>query len=140
MASQRHITSFNMHSGIATLIIRGATSLDKGTYKCVASNIAGTEETSANLIIQLAPNIDDRSFINPDTLRHLEHFEPGSNVEESPDDKYKKPYFVKVPKSMEVPVGSPVRLDCLAFGRPTPVLTWYFNGVELKEDQGHKVI
>jgi hypothetical protein len=33
-----------------------------------------------------------------------------------------------------------VRLDCLAFGRPTPQLTWYFNGAELKEDNTHKAL
>ena len=140
MASQRYVTSFNMHSGIATLLIKNANAGDKGHYKCVASNPAGTEETSAHLIIQLAPNIDETSYINPEALKHLNHFEPGPNADESPDEKYKKPYFVKVPKNTEVPEGSVVRLDCLAFGRPTPQLTWYFNGVELKEDPTHKTL
>jgi len=60
--------------------------------------------------------------------------------DDEPDEKYKKPYFVKVPKNVEVREGTVVRLDCLAFGRPTPQLTWYFNGTELKEDNTHKAL
>lgn len=139
VASQRTMTNYNMHSGIATLIIDNATKNDKGTYKCVASNIAGTEDTEAKLIIQVAPNIDDKSYVNPDVLNALKHFERGPNNDPANDEQYKKPYFVLVPKDTEVPEGTFVRFDCLAFGRPTPVLTWYFNGKEIQPDAAHKL-
>lgn len=138
MASQRYATYYDMNSGIVTLVIKTAYQDDQGKYTCVASNIAGTDQTSANLLVQFVPNIDETSYINPNALNHLENLQPAGNAE--PDDKYKKPYFVKVPKNTEVRDGTVVRLDCLAFGRPTPELKWYFNGKELKEDPTHKVI
>lgn len=139
MASQRYTTHYDMNMGIVTLIIKKAYIDDKGTYKCVVSNLVGSEETSANLLVQFVPNIDETSYINPNALKHLENQHPGVD-DSNPDDKYKKPYFVKVPKNVEVREGTVVRLDCLAFGRPTPVLTWYFNGEELKEDATHKTL
>lgn len=140
IASQRIMTSYNLHSGVATLIIENGNSNDTGTYKCVACNVAGTEETTAKLVIMKAPGIDDTSYVDPDVLRKLNHVLPAIRPEDLHDDKYKKPYFVKVPKDQEVPEGAFVRLDCLAFGRPAPVLTWYKNGQELKEDAGHKTL
>ena len=126
-----------MHLGIVTLIIKTAYVDDKGTYKCVVTNICGSKDTSANLLVQFVPNIDETSYINPNALRHLEPIQP--LVDNEPDDKYKKPYFVKVPKNIEVRQGTVVRFDCLAFGRPTPELTWYFKGEPIKIDPTHKV-
>jgi hypothetical protein len=138
MASERFVTHYEMNMGIVSLLIKTAYLDDKGTYKCVVSNIVGTEETSANLLVEFVPNIDETSYINPNALRHLEY--PQALMEPADiDDKYKKPYFVRVPKDTEVREGTVVRLDCLAFGRPTPELTWYFNGAELKQDEHHKV-
>jgi hypothetical protein len=138
MASQRYTTHYNMNLGVVTLIIKTAYNDDKGTYKCVVTNIVGSKFTSASLLVKAAPNVDETSYINPNALRHLENLKPTDDTID-PDDKYQKPYFVKVPKDTEVREQTVVRLDCLAFGRPTPELTWYFNGKELKEDPTHKV-
>ena len=136
MASQRYATYYDMNMGILTLVIKKAYLDDQGKYTCVATNIAGTDQTSANLLVQFDPNIDETSYIKPTALNHLENF-PGAE-DTGPEDQYKKPYFVKVPKNTEVRDGTTVRMDCLAFGRPDPVLTWYHNGKELKEDPTHK--
>ncbi|RNA22004.1 titin-like [Brachionus plicatilis] len=138
MASQRYATYYDMNMGIVTLIIKSALLDDQGVYKCVVSNIAGTEHTQAKLSVDFVPNIDETSYINPNALRHLQPAEQGQQPDD--DDKYKKPYFVKVPKNLEVTDGSTVRLDCLAFGRPTPTLTWYFNDQQLAEDPTHKCL
>ena len=133
MASQRYETNYDYYTGYANLVIKSANCDDKGNYQCVASNVAGSDQTAANLIVKFVPNVDDTSYINPDALRHLEPVNLGPHPDENPDEKYKKPYFVKVPKDTEVREGAVVRLDCLAFGRPTPELTWYFNGKELQD-------
>ena len=140
MASTRYQTHYDMHLGIVTLIIQTAYHYDKGTYKCSVTNIVGTKYTQANLLVQAVPNIDETSYINPNALRQLEHVQPPPGEGDEPDDKYKKPYFVLVPKNTEVREGTVVRFDCLAFGRPTPTLTWYFNGKEFKEDDTHKTL
>jgi hypothetical protein len=138
MASQRYTTNYNMNLGIVTLIIKTAFSDDKGNYKCIVTNIVGSKETSANLLVKPSPNIDETSYINPNALKHLENTKlTDENID--PDDKYQKPYYVKVPKDTQVREQTVVRLDCIAFGRPKPELTWYFNDKELKEDATHKV-
>jgi hypothetical protein len=138
MASQRYTTHYNMNLGVVTLIVKTAFSDDKGNYKCILTNIVGSKHTSANLLVKPVPNVDETSYINPNALRHLENSKP---IDENtdPDDKYQKPYFVKVPKDTQVRESTVVRFDCLAFGRPKPELTWYFNEKELKEDVTHKV-
>jgi len=139
MASQRYTTNYNMNLGIVTLIIKTAFSDDKGSYKCIVTNIVGSKETCANLLVKPSPNIDETSYIKPHALNHLENLKPTEDNFE-PDDKYQKPYFVKIPKDTQVTEQTVVRLDCIAFGRPKPELKWYFNNTELKEDATHKVI
>lgn len=128
-----------MYTGMAILRIKAAFKQDKGTYKCVARNIAGEDSTSANLIVQIVPGIDDTSYINPDAFRRLEPYRPDAATPDDQDDIYKKPYFIKVPKDTVVREGVPVRFDCLAFGRPNPTLTWYKNGIPINDDADHKV-
>lgn len=138
MFSQRIITNYEFHIGIATLYFKNAYMDDVGQYKCVAKNIAGTDSTAANLIVKFDASIDETSYINPNALKHLENLHPAP-ADDSPDDKYKKPYFVRIAKDMEVRVGTPVKFECLAFGRPTPDLVWYFNGEPLKQNPFHQV-
>ena len=123
---------------MAILRIKTAFNDDKGTYKCVARNIAGEDSASAKLLIKIAPGIDDTSYINPDALRLLQ--DPRQSTDAPDQDFFKKPYFVLVPKYTEVPEGSPVRFDCTAFGRPTPTLAWFKNGIPIKDDPKHKLL
>ena len=38
------------------------------------------------------------------------------------------PQIVIEPRDSEVFVGKKIRLNCEAIGRPTPIITWTFNG------------
>ncbi len=113
---------------------------DEGCYKCFASNIAGSDLSVASLAVLEQPNIDETSYINPAALKHLEDAVNDMASNNVPDnDIFKKPYFVKVPKNTEISEGAPVRFECIAFGRPNPELTWYFNGEPLVQNAKHKV-
>lgn len=111
---------------------------DLGKYTLTAKNKVGEASTSANLTVKLVPTIDDTSYVNPEAFQQFET--PGQQASAGGDEQYKKPYFVKVPKNANVREGAVLRLDCLAFGRPFPVLTWFFNGTELLQDANHKVL
>jgi hypothetical protein len=127
-----------MYTGMAILRIKTAFNDDKGTYKCVARNIAGEDLSSAKLLIQQVPGIDDTSYINPDALRKLDD---SRHLADLPDqDFFKKPYFILVPKYTEVGEGTPVRFDCTAFGRPAPTLAWFKNEIPIKDDPKHKLL
>jgi hypothetical protein len=137
-ASDRHSTFYDMYTGMAILRLKTAFNDDRGTYECVATNIAGRESTFAQLLVQQAPGIDETSYIDPDVLRKLEDQRFMNNGPDQ-EDFFKKPYFIKVPKSTEVKEGVPVRFDCVAFGRPAPTLAWFKNGVPIIDGPEHKL-
>ncbi len=129
-----------MNNGLAILRINYVKKEDEGSYKCFASNIAGSDLSVAQLVVVEQPNIDETSYINPNALKQLEDNKNDLSFSEMPNnDIFKKPFFVKVPKNIEVREGAPVRFECIAFGRPNPELTWYFNGEQLQENAEHKV-
>lgn len=139
-ASERFSTYFDLLTGLAVLRIKSAFKDDKGEYKCVVSNIVGTESTCAKLVVQESPSIDQTSYMDPNVLKTLESIKLHGEHPGEQDEAYKKPYFIKVPKSLEVREGAPVRLDCVVFGRPIPTLTWYKNGIQIADDKNHKLL
>ena len=44
------------------------------------------------------------------------------------------PQILRPPESAAVQVGDPVMLTCVSQGIPPPMVTFYFNGEEMKED------
>ena len=137
-ASDRFSTFYDMFTGMAILRLKTAFNDDRGTYTCVARNIAGTDSSTAQLLVQQAPGIDETSYINPDVLRKLED---SRLADIEPDqDFFKKPYFIRIPKNTEVKEGTAVRFDCTAFGRPTPTLTWFKNGIPIKDGPKKKLL
>jgi hypothetical protein len=141
-AAQRFFFNYLIHEAKVVFIISNVKKEDESKYTLFAKNSFGEASTSAKLRVKLVPTIDDTSYVNPDVFQQFElKKRPGQAPDELnyDDNQYKKPYFVKVPKNIEVCEGSPVKLDCVVFGRPTPLLTWYLNGRELLPDATHKV-
>ena len=50
-----------------------------------------------------------------------------------------RPLFKKVPEDREVREGNTVRFDTLVSGRPAPELAWFRDGVQVHNDDQHKV-
>ena len=136
-AAQRVAFNYLINEGKVICVISNVKSTDLGRYTLTARNKAGEASTSANLNVKLVPTIDDTSYVNPDVFQQFET--PGQQPTSISDEQYKKPYFVKIPKNSDLREGASLRLDCLAFGRPFPTLTWYFNGTEFFQDSNHKV-
>ena len=44
------------------------------------------------------------------------------------------PQIIRPPEGAAVQVGDPVMLTCVSEGIPPPMVTFYFNGEEMKED------
>merc|ERR1712025_713551 len=51
-----------------------------------------------------------------------------------------KPHFKSVPQDLQVREGNPVRLECQVNGRPVPELNWYKNGIQVHNDDNHKIV
>ncbi|GLH01974.1 Obscurin, partial [Gryllus bimaculatus] len=86
-----------MDNGRALKIIEAHPS-DRGTYWCVASNLAGQSSASFNVDVLTAPSFSENKNIN-----HLENH------------------------NYEVIVGKPITLRCAVNGHPTPRVTWKKN-------------
>lgn len=50
------------------------------------------------------------------------------------------PHFVEVVKAATVEKGQPVFFECVVTGKPLPDVTWFLDGVELKESDIVKMI
>lgn len=137
-AAQRVAANYLINEGKAIIVISNVKQGDLGKYTLTARNKHGEASSTAQLNVKLVPAIDDTSYVNPDAFQQFEA--PGQQPTGTSEEQYKKPYFVKVPKNADVREGAVLRLDCLAFGRPFPVLTWFFNGTELLQDANHKVL
>ena len=124
-APHMYAKEYDESTGTATLLIKAVRPSDVAEYKCVAYNTAGSDETTCHLLIAIT----------------LPSGPAAASAEPTDNDeaKYIAPYFVQVPKDLEVSESSPVRLDCLALGVPAPQLTWYFNNAPFKEDDTHRV-
>lgn len=56
------------------------------------------------------------------------------------DSQGLKPAFLKVPMNREVTEGHQIRFDCRVSGRPAPEVLWYRNGMQVCDDNAHKIL
>ena len=124
MAADRYSAFYDMYTGMVVLRIKTAFNHDKGTYKCVAKNIAGVDQTTGQLAIQLTPNIDETPYVNPDAFRSLE------NVPLKPADQgeilRREPFLVvKDLKDQDCNEGETVSFVCEVRGYPEPEVSFY---------------
>lgn len=56
------------------------------------------------------------------------------------DSQALKPSFIKPPSDREVTEGHQVRFDCRVSGRPAPEVLWYRNGMQVCDDNAHKIL
>ncbi|XP_056328279.1 fibroblast growth factor receptor-like 1b [Danio aesculapii] len=110
---------------------------DAGVYICRVTNGFGSLALNFTLIV-----IDDAAV--PQNQPSLDAAEPNADL--SPQDPTREPWvkprFSQPTKMrrrvLEQPVGSSVRLKCLASGNPTPVITWWKDQSLLDNPQQSK--
>ena len=51
-----------------------------------------------------------------------------------------KPVFRKIPNDLEVSEGQTARFDSIVDGRPIPDLLWFRDGVQIFDDNTHKIV
>lgn len=120
MASQRCDIDYNLSTCISTLNIKVTKPIDIGTYRVFAENIAGTAETSCNLLIERVPNIDETAFVNPDSFRALE-FPPKPSSADNDDTGNRQPVLIVKPlEDQECFEGETATFICEVRGNPRP--------------------
>lgn len=56
------------------------------------------------------------------------------------DSEALKPAFLKLPMNRDVTEGHQVRFDCRVSGRPAPEVLWFRNGIQVCDDNAHKIL
>ncbi|XP_068131609.1 fibroblast growth factor receptor-like 1 [Hyperolius riggenbachi] len=101
------------------LKIKDVESEDAGSYICKATNGFGSVNVNYTLIV-----IDDSSAGKPN--QHADG--PNPEIEEFANKQWARPRFTQPAKMRKRviarPVGSSVRLKCIASGNPRPEITW----------------
>ncbi|XP_022670614.1 titin-like isoform X6 [Varroa destructor] len=130
-SSFRHVSSYS--DSTATLTIRNCQADDAGYYTMLAENSKGRVATSVHLVIE-----DNMS--TSAEYRLPSHTQSMTESAEIEDSQALKPSFIKLPTDREVTEGHQVRFDCRVSGRPTPEVLWYRNGLQVCDDNAHKIL
>lgn len=102
-----------------SLRINSVESNDIGVYECIGRNSMGEIKTPpVRMQLDTATyHIDNTHYNNIISNKHLVY------------DLDQAPSFVYTPKDLTISLhGDAVLLDCMANGKPTPEIQWYFNG------------
>lgn len=122
LASTRFTTNYEPTKGDIDVDVIFAKAIDTASYKCVAENIYGSDETFCKIEIIDVPNIDERpQTINPDAFKNLE--QPLFNIPESNSAEVldMQPPIVIIPLTDTTLVElEPVILSCKIIGKPIP--------------------
>ena len=110
---------YDNYTNFASLKIDNARPADEGTYICVAQNVVGKDQTSADGVVLKTPNIDERSNIDPE--KYLLKRIP-ENHNELPADKenFKAPLVIEPLSNFKVYEGDDHTLVCKIDGYPKP--------------------
>ena len=55
-------------------------------------------------------------------------------------EKHFRPKFRKIPVDRDAQEGQMTRFDCVVSGRPIPELLWFRDGIQVHDDQLHKIV
>uniref|UniRef100_A0A663EF14 Hemicentin 1 n=1 Tax=Aquila chrysaetos chrysaetos TaxID=223781 RepID=A0A663EF14_AQUCH len=103
-----------IHSLDGALGISNVQLPDAGIYKCVASNVAGSDASEITVQTPLC------TFVP-------EHYQWTKN-------------FFGFPTLLQVVAGSSLTLECKAAGNPLPLLTWLKDGVPVKASDNLRIL
>lgn len=123
--------------GFIALDIVGVTTHDQGQYVCRASNMLGSDATSARVQVQARSNVVTESEHSEATMQQINYLEAeqrSASHQMEEQQIRQPPQFTKTLKGVEVTEGQNVHLEArlLPTGDSTMRLEWTVNGQPLK--------
>lgn len=106
-----HNYKISFHDGKCCLEILHVSSSDAAVFSCIASNAAGTSQTTANLIIKQREEIQSLS----------------------------PPTFLKLLQNNYANERSSFQFSCLVEGNPLPTVQWYHNEKCIDNDNNYNI-
>lgn len=126
-ASTRFTCDYDLNTCIAYLKVENALVTDRGTYRCLGENEAGTDQTSAKAVVMDTANIDESAIVDPSRFFDLEHPDhPAAKRNADPADadllNNGKParFVLHLPQEIKLLEGERVQLKCKVEGYPLP--------------------
>ncbi|XP_022103679.1 uncharacterized protein LOC110986244 isoform X2 [Acanthaster planci] len=141
--------------GVYTLLLKEVESFDTGVYTCKASNTIGEATSAAELIVQESASDSEyetaRSYFTSgdEIVDHLGETWLSRGITEAntvPKRTVKitthgatAPRFTFKPQSRVVEIGQTAKLICGVKGSPKPHVSWFSQGMELKNEGRYRV-
>ena len=124
-AKTRFTPYYDFYTKESSLKIDDVRPNDVGTYKCLAWNVAGTDETSAEAVIIKTPNIDENPYIDPEKFKNLNKI-PLNQID-IPENKtnYMPPNVIVPLSNFKIEEGNDVVLTCKIDGCPIPKVIFF---------------
>ena len=122
-ASSRLETDYNLSSGIAILKIISTLKSDLGDYLCLSENKVGEDMTSCNLSLDLVPNVDVNSMMNPDAFAYLEHA-PKTHINPNLNETLIPPRVIIPLSHVKIEEGKQFKMACKIDGLPKPKVSY----------------
>jgi hypothetical protein len=120
-ASNRYSPHFDVKTGVASLKVNEAQANDSGLYQVAVENIAGSDSTAANLIVDHVPDIDQTPIIDPNAFKYLNAPQSPAPSRDSDDRPQIRPPKVIIPlKDIKVHEDQPVCFMSKIIGYPIP--------------------
>lgn len=122
-ASNRYNPHFDLKTGVASLKVNEAQANDSGLYEVAVENIAGSDRTAANLIVDHVPDIDQSPIIDPNAFKYL-NAAPQSPKPRAPDadevSSIRPPKVIIPLKDIKVNEDQPATFMSKIIGYPIP--------------------
>uniref|UniRef100_A0A8C5RS78 Myopalladin n=1 Tax=Laticauda laticaudata TaxID=8630 RepID=A0A8C5RS78_LATLA len=126
------IQSGELHS----LIIVEAFEEDTGRYSCFASNIYGTDSTSAEIYVEGASSSESESD------NSKEEMDCPTNYLQGLDGRplIAAPVFTKMLQNISASEGQLVVFECRVKGAPSPKVDWYREGTLIEDSPDFRIL
>ncbi|CAF1249473.1 unnamed protein product, partial [Adineta ricciae] len=127
--SARHKIAYDANNGTITLRVTDSRPEDSGVYTVIAKNPQGYVETTAHVIVEESPGIDETSYVQPDAFKYLEKQpvgtrQPKRRESDTSTSQPRPAKITKTPTSSAVVEGETAQFTCQVDGNPKPKVAW----------------
>uniref|UniRef100_A0A8C4UHZ3 Myopalladin n=1 Tax=Falco tinnunculus TaxID=100819 RepID=A0A8C4UHZ3_FALTI len=119
-----------------SLVIVEAFEEDTGRYSCFASNIYGTDSTSAEIYIEGVSSSDSEGEITKDEMDHPTNYLQGLDGRPI----IAAPVFTKMLQDISASEGQLVVFECRVKGAPSPKVEWYREGTLIEDSPDFRIL
>uniref|UniRef100_A0A8D0GAN8 Myopalladin n=1 Tax=Sphenodon punctatus TaxID=8508 RepID=A0A8D0GAN8_SPHPU len=125
-----------------SLIIADAFEEDTGRYSCFASNIYGTDSTSAEIYVEGASSSESEGETNKEEMDLNTKIQSPTKYLQGLDGRpiIAAPVFTKMLQDISASEGQLVVFECRVKGAPSPKVEWYREGTLIDDSPDFRIL